>query len=233
MPWPDIFFKTRKPNPEPALPPPFTPAIVAEAPPPPVATPTAVPTPTPVPARLQPPTIKPLPAALEPKVMATPAPAKITPVVKGTGTRTLPAMHGVVLRAPVQQATRTMKIPSAVPRQPAAPIKNIEQLMAEADPVRTLSQTGSVRMLKRLAPEPGSTETAAPPAAANLPPPLSDPATSAATPPSLPSFSTSPASIADTAPLHAPPIPPPADTTPVLKPTGGGGGGGGGGHAVP
>jgi RNase P/RNase MRP subunit p29 len=32
-------------------------------------------------------------------------------------------------------------------------MKNIEQLMAEADPVRTLSQTGSIRMLKRLAPE--------------------------------------------------------------------------------
>jgi RNase P/RNase MRP subunit p29 len=33
-------------------------------------------------------------------------------------------------------------------------MKNIEQLMAEADPVRTLSQTGSVRLLKRLAPDP-------------------------------------------------------------------------------
>jgi len=55
-------------------------------------------------------------------------------------------MHGVVLRPPA-------RVVIGPPAPPAAPIKNIEQLMAEADPVRTLSETGSIRMLKRVAPD--------------------------------------------------------------------------------
>jgi hypothetical protein len=68
--------------------------------------------------------------------------------VRAEGTRTLPVMHGVVLR-PLTRSGGKLTFPTP----PAEPIKNIEQLMTEADPVKTLSQTGSVRMLKRLSPE--------------------------------------------------------------------------------
>jgi RNase P/RNase MRP subunit p29 len=37
--------------------------------------------------------------------------------------------------------------PQSAPPTPAAPLKNIEQLMAEADPVQTLRQTGNLRVL--------------------------------------------------------------------------------------
>jgi len=68
--------------------------------------------------------------------------------VRAEGTRTLPVMHGVVLR-PLTRSGGKLTFP--VP--PTEPIKNIEQLMTEADPVKTLSQSGSVRMLKRLSPD--------------------------------------------------------------------------------
>jgi RNase P/RNase MRP subunit p29 len=185
MHWPDIFFKARKPRPDPALPPPFKPA--AESPKPALAD-----------AKPQPPTIKPVPAALRPQTAAppapptpasiaatTPPPVKIAPVE--TGTRTLPAMHGVVLRPPARLATGALPIiaPASSARL-TAPLKNIEQLMAEADPVHTLRQTGNLRMLKRLTPEsarikaePGPSSAASPPPE----PPKADPAPAAVSPP--------------------------------------------------
>jgi RNase P/RNase MRP subunit p29 len=85
------------------------------------------------------------------------------------GTRTLPAMHGVVLRPPARLATGTL--PTIAPASSArltAPLKNIEQLMAEADPVHTLRQTGNIRLLKPLThesvPAKGPTETPVEPA---------------------------------------------------------------------
>jgi len=44
-------------------------------------------------------------------------------------------------------------------------MKNIEQLMAEADPVKTLRQTGSIHLLKRLAPNPAAPPVAPKPVA--------------------------------------------------------------------
>ena len=70
-------------------------------------------------------------------------------------------MHGVVLRPPSQ---------ASLPAEPAPPMKNIDQLMAEADPVRTLSQTGSVRLLKRLTPDPNATKPT--PVRPPVPPPM-------------------------------------------------------------
>jgi RNase P/RNase MRP subunit p29 len=76
---------------------------------------------------------------------------------KPIATPTLPATHGVVLRPPTGRtlATGTGTPQIAPPRaltppRPSEPLKNIEQLMAEADPVQTLRQTGNVRVLKPL-----------------------------------------------------------------------------------
>jgi RNase P/RNase MRP subunit p29 len=62
-------------------------------------------------------------------------------------------------------------------------MKNIEQLMAEADPVKTLSQTGSIRMLKRLTPD---AVAPAAPTAPVAPVPAPTPAVSAPAPASAP-----------------------------------------------
>jgi RNase P/RNase MRP subunit p29 len=154
-------------------------------------------------------------------------PVKIAPVEKGT--RTLPAMHGVVLRPPGRLATGVLPTvaPTASPRL-TAPLKNIEQLMAEADPVHTLSQTGNLRMLKRLTPEsapiksePGPSSAASPPPepvqlAAASPPPEPQKADSAPKPEETPFIlksAATPASI----PRIIPPAPP---THPPLMPFG-------------
>jgi len=95
-------------------------------------------------------------------------------------TRTLPAIHGVVLRPPTRPAT------------PAPPMKNIEQLMAEADPMLTLRQTGNLRILKpptsESAPTMDPTETPAEPAPMKSESSPSSPAS----PPSKPVASASP-----------------------------------------
>ena len=200
MPWPDIFFKARKTSPVPPVPPPFIPAPE---------------TPKPIPGGLQPPAIKPVPVALGPKAVPAPVQAKVTPVT--TSTRTLPAMHGVILRPPVRPATSTMKIssPATAPSPPAEPIKNIDQLMAEADPVRTLSQSGSVRMLKRLAPEPDAASVPADttPASSETAPVSIPPLEAAASNPGpAPATTPEPA-----APVISTPVPAPDEsTTPFL-----------------
>jgi len=136
MPWPDIFFPKKRsdsstPPPLPT-PPPEAPKIV-EPPPSSASVPTKPP-----PAGHSPrPTVEPLTAA-----------AIKAASQRAEGTRTLPVVHGVVLR-PLTRTGGKLTFPAPPPE----PIKNIEQLMSEADPVKTLSQTGSVRMLKRLSPE--------------------------------------------------------------------------------
>ena len=130
MPWPDIFFKARKLGPRPVAQPGQVAPEAAKSP------------------AIEPESASKKSAAVEP----TPATAATTtppPASAENAPRTLPALHGVVLRPPARLPT-----PSAPPKTPIAPIKNIEQLMAEADPVRTLRQTGSVRLLKRLTPDP-------------------------------------------------------------------------------
>ncbi len=199
MQWPNIFFKARRASPDSALPPPFKPAPESPKPAP------VKPQPQP-----QPPAIKPVPAALGPQA-ATPAPLKAGAMPMTTSTRTLPAMHGVVLRPPdrLAKTTSTMKIAplnaaptGPPPARPASPMKNIEQLMAEADPVHTLRQTGSIRLLKRLTPETASikalTETPAQPSSIK---PETNPST-ATTPPSEPIAAALPA-----VPWTPPPFP--------------------------
>jgi RNase P/RNase MRP subunit p29 len=97
------------------------------------------------PAPATPTTTTPSGPAITPAADALPAPGptKSGPVPG----RTIPALHGVVLRPPARLAPTVTGPPSK------PPVKNIEQLMAEADPVRTLSQTGSIRLLKRLTPD--------------------------------------------------------------------------------
>src|ERR1019366_7075150 len=85
----------------------------------------------------------------------------------------LPALHGIVLRHPAR------------PAAPTAPLKNIEQLMAEADPLHTLRQTGNLRILNPLAPE--SVATKAPTETPSEPAPMkSEPSPSSAASPSTP-----------------------------------------------
>ncbi|MEJ0000146.1 MAG: hypothetical protein WDO13_13835 [Verrucomicrobiota bacterium] len=103
-------------------------------------------------------------------------------------------MHGVVLRPPVRPTTG--RLPTAA--APAESLKNIEQLMNEADPVKTLSQTGSVRMLKRLTSEAPALR---PPGVAALPPIKID--TSTATPPASVIATTTPLGPAITPPRAA------------------------------
>jgi len=135
MPWPDIFFKAKK-RPDNQDPP----ALPA---PPPEAPKIVEPPSNPAPSR--PPTSGQTP---RPQVEPLTAAAIKAASVRAEGTRTLPVMHGVVLR-PLTRSGGKLTFPTPAPE----PIKNIEQLMSEADPVKTLSQTGSVRMLKRLSPE--------------------------------------------------------------------------------
>ncbi len=135
MPWPDIFYKAKK-RPESSTPPPL-PTPPPEAPK--IVNPPSGPAPT-----------KPPPSGQSPRPQVEPLTAAAIKAAsqRAEGTRTLPVMHGVVLR-PLTQSGAKLTFPAPAPE----PIKNIEQLMAEADPVKTLSQTGSVRMLKRLSPE--------------------------------------------------------------------------------
>jgi RNase P/RNase MRP subunit p29 len=146
MHWPDIFFKVRKPSFDAKL----SPAPQAAPERPKLAS-----------AEPHPPAIKPLPVALgaQASPFSTPVPVSIKAAPEEAETRTLPAMHGIVLRPPVWPSIPTKESPDAPasaestgPARPSAPVKDVEELMAEADPVRTLSQTGGVRMLKRLAP---------------------------------------------------------------------------------
>jgi RNase P/RNase MRP subunit p29 len=132
---------------------------VAEQLPPPVPPP---PIPAPAPQPIAPQPLLSSETKLDPVTPAKPSVDR--------STRTIPAMHGVVLRPPTS-ATKP------VPTTPPAPMKNIDELMAEADPVRTLSQTGSIRLMKRTAPDYGTpkntdsapAETAPAPVAASLP----------------------------------------------------------------
>jgi RNase P/RNase MRP subunit p29 len=146
MRWPDIFFKAKKPRPEPGGPPPLIPA--PETPQPAATGP---------PPQPQPPTIKPVPAALGPKTTMAIALPQEKRDASPAGTHTLPAMHGVVLRPPTWLSTTTNTLPTAAAvtgtGRATAPLKNIEQLMAEADPVSTLNQTGSIRLLKKIGAE--------------------------------------------------------------------------------
>jgi len=132
MPWPDIFFKAKKPaeTQAPPSPPPEAPKIVE---PPPSPAPSKAPPADQIPR----PSSQPLPM---PKIQVASA--------SDRGTRTFPVMHGVVLRPVTRPSGRVSLAPP-----PPEPIKNIEQLMTEADPVKTLSQTGSIRLMKRLTPE--------------------------------------------------------------------------------
>src|SRR5277367_2425237 len=139
MPWPDIFFpRAKKTQP------------VADSPPPPSAPTPETPAPAPAtadpkPAAAQPPAAPTTPQPIAPQPLLS-ADKKLEPVTPAKpsvdrSTRTIPAMHGVILRGPGSNT-------KSVPATPPAPLKNIDQLMAEADPVRTLSQSGSVRLLK-------------------------------------------------------------------------------------
>jgi RNase P/RNase MRP subunit p29 len=205
MPWPDIFFKARKPRPEPAGSPP--PKSVLEA----AKTPDTEP---------KSPETK---AAVTPPEQA-PAPAEPAPT-SDRSTRTIPVTHGVVLRSPA----RVVIGPPAEGATPAA-IKNIEQLMTEADPVKTLRQTGSIHLLKRLAPDPNAppvTSKPTTPVPGNTPPPFPAPASPTGQSP-WPEFApkTPPIStevkkpgpiIAATPPVVAkPPEPVPGSSTPPL-----------------
>jgi RNase P/RNase MRP subunit p29 len=149
MHWPDIFFKGRKTSAVPELPP-----TIKQ--PPENAKPGSIPPDAPA--------IKPIPVRLEIDAAKIPdEPVKIPSIRTAspeTSTRTLPAMHGVVLRPPASVA-KPPPMPaatSAASQGPAAPIKSMEQLMAEADPMRALSQSGGVHLTKRSAldPEPAN-----------------------------------------------------------------------------
>jgi RNase P/RNase MRP subunit p29 len=209
MRWPDLFFRARKsrPDPKPSSSVPSAPEKIAASSDP------------------HPPQIQPLPAELGPQ--AVPA-APTDPV--GRGTRTLPAMHGVILRPPVGPVPpEPAALETPAPEAPTRPtssfrrLKNIEQLMAEADPVRTLRESGNVRMLKRLAPEPGPAkapaETPAEPtpgstgglAAAPLPQPAAP-----VSPPLQPSVQpvSAPAAVAV---KEAAGVPPPSAPAPLMQ----------------
>jgi RNase P/RNase MRP subunit p29 len=188
MPWPDIFFKSRKPKPEAGGPPAFPSVADASKPPMPPDVPT----------------IKPIPTSLGTRAIPKPL-LKIGTPDTGTGTRTLPAMHGVILRPPGRLNTTTQISPLGTPPAPPEPIKNIEQLMAEADPVQALSQSGNVT-LKRFPP---GTEPVGP----SDPPPPPTPPPMPATEPS--SIKADPALPGTSASGTMPTIPPPPPPTPL------------------
>ncbi len=111
MPWPDIFFPKK--------------AKLESAPPP---------VPKPVPANV--PTVKPVPAAAKPAIgpgptapLKTPVAAPVQPpsfIPPERSTRTIPAMHGVVLRPPSRLNTTTQispNAPAAAPTPPPEPIR--------------------------------------------------------------------------------------------------------------
>jgi RNase P/RNase MRP subunit p29 len=132
-------------------------------------------------------------------------------------------MHGVVLRPPARLATSTGALPNpnATPAEPAparstSPLKNIEQLMAEADPVHTLRQTGNVRILKPLAHE--TAQIKGPPETHAKPVPIKSepsPASAASSPaePVVPASPSSPASAWTPPPFPA--FPPAAVSLPL------------------
>ncbi len=189
MPWPDIFFKAKK-RPEPEVPPPLpspTPEVAKAGEPPPS------------PAPSKPPPLEQVP---RPASQPLPPPALKAPSLSARSTRTLPVVHGVILRPPARPATGRLTIPSTS----SEPMKNIEQLMAEADPVKTLSQTGSVRMLKRLTPE-----------APALRPPGTPPPIRAEQPP-LPAPAATPAPVAVPVSVPAPSAVAPGAVAPAMIP---------------
>jgi len=213
MPWPDIFFKARKPRPEPAEPTPLKSVLEAAKT---------------LGTEPKSPEAKPATAAQAP-APAEPAPAEPAPT-SDRSTRTIPVTHGVVLRP----SARVVIGPPAEGAAPSA-IKNIEQLMTEADPVKTLRQTGSIHLLKRLAPDPNAPPLAPKPAAPvplKTPPPFSPPASQAGQSPwpeftpKTPPVSTEvkkPEPIIATAPQSpwpefAPKTPTPAPVTPPPSP---------------
>lgn len=203
MAWPDIFFKAKKRPPEAPTPP--TIKLTAESPKPDANGP-------------QPPSIKPLPAGLAPQPAiaaqqpqpasgAASAPASGTTGPMQVSTRTLPAMHGVVLRPPQRLTSTTMPLPSPTAKpstRNTAPLKNIQQLMEEADPLSTLNQTANLAALQRKLAEAAASASGvqsasgAPVAPTNpaksttpIKPPLPAPTTSPAsawTPPPFPAF---------------------------------------------
>ena len=145
MPWPDIFFKARKP-----------PAKSEASPAKPLVEKPKLPG-----VDSATPEIKPVAIAKETPSAPVPVPPPPFPATQqgepapdGPGTIPIPVTHGVILRPPGRVVIG--------PSPGTEPIKNVEQLMAEADPVRTLSQTGSVRLLKRLAPDPHAAKPAPP-----------------------------------------------------------------------
>jgi RNase P/RNase MRP subunit p29 len=155
MPWPDIFFKARrKPvaSPEPDV-------SVEVAPEGPAnglandpgadlaATPEAAPLPI-----SKPPPLRTTSPSQTPS-LPMPPPLMKDPPPPDRDTRTIPVVHGVVLRPPTGRLVRAASGSAPAPAPSPKPLKNIEQLMAEADPVRALSQSGGLRMVRRVAPE--------------------------------------------------------------------------------
>ena len=197
MQWPDIFFKAKK--------------LRSEDKPSPAPQPVLV-TPKNTPTDLHPPEIKPVPVVVATKAAPTPAPQK-NALEEETATPTLSAAHGIVLRPPVWPSVPAKDAPNdpatAAPADPApysSAVKNIEELMAEADPLRAISQTSAIRLLKRSAPETdasnGKSKTLA----------ESTPAKSEPNPASA--ASASPTTPVATATIAAPPAPKTAPTPP-------------------
>jgi RNase P/RNase MRP subunit p29 len=212
MAWPDLFWKSKKPKPAPEAVPPAEPSRDAAKP---------------VVAEPQPPTIKPVPATATvsgpnapavpvvpvPPVapvaapITVPEPVKIEPKVEVKAAPTIPATHGVVLRPPTGRTVQAnaslpqIAPPRAVnPAKAPEPMRNIEELMAEADPVQTLRQTGNVRVLAPLS-------ASVPETAPLAPPPGKDPS------PPAPPAKAEPVARAATA------IPPAANLIPIPTPT--------------
>lgn len=127
MRWPDIFFRARKPRPGSERPRPLQPAPES----PKAALPESAPS-----------AIKPVFTALGAQVATTSAPLKIGPVEAGT--RTLAAMHGVVLRPPEKPAESTpTKAKPHPPSEASSPSKPIAAApfpleAPKADPVLVL-----------------------------------------------------------------------------------------------
>jgi RNase P/RNase MRP subunit p29 len=164
----------------------------------------------------QPPAIKPVPTTATPPTVTTPPPQpKAEP--PETGTRTLPAMHGVVLRPPGRTILSSGALPigaASASARPTTPLKNIEQLMVEADPVRTLNQTGSVHMMKRQAPDSNSANVAP----SNTTPPISSPGSEPKDTPIAPTLTATKSAPLPTSAILPPPKPPAVDMSSVPPP---------------
>jgi hypothetical protein len=236
MAWPDIFFKAKKRT-EPVPTPDFAPAPVAPKsndPQPPIIQP--VPPEAMASGSTSPAPIKSEPIRFEPPKIEPPnvEPLKPEPIRAETSTKTLPAMHGVVLRPPARLSQ---------PAIPTPPLKNLEQLRAEADPARALANNGGLRMLKPgeidpakgPAPIPAATPAPVgyvqPPVGSPAPvtPPMASPVAApvASAPPPFPSFAPAPRPVVapDARKIEPPLIPAkPAmqgDSPFILKPTSG------------